>query len=102
MSGSPRPRPAGRAAVRGFRHLVGPYHWPVAIRVKICGITSLADAKMAADAGAWAIGMIFAEESVRRGEGATAAEIGAAVRGRGGGAGGVGNKPPRQGGGPAR
>jgi phosphoribosylanthranilate isomerase len=51
-------------------------------KVKICGITSLADAKLAADAGAWAIGMIFADESPRRVEVAAAAEIGAAMRRR--------------------
>jgi phosphoribosylanthranilate isomerase len=51
-------------------------------RVKLCGITSTADAKLAADAGAWAIGMIFTDESPRRVEVATAAEIGAAMRRR--------------------
>jgi phosphoribosylanthranilate isomerase len=51
-------------------------------RVKLCGITSEADAKLAADAGAWAIGLIFAEESPRRVDVATAAEIGAAMRRR--------------------
>jgi phosphoribosylanthranilate isomerase len=54
----------------------------VTTRVKICGITSLDDAKLAADAGAWAIGMIFAEESPRRVEVQAAAEIGAALRRR--------------------
>jgi phosphoribosylanthranilate isomerase len=51
-------------------------------RVKLCGITSQADAKRAADAGAWAIGLIFADESPRRVDVATAAEIGAAMRRR--------------------
>jgi phosphoribosylanthranilate isomerase len=51
-------------------------------RVKVCGITSQDDAKLAADAGAWAIGMIFTDESPRRVEVATAAEIGAAMRRR--------------------
>ena len=51
-------------------------------RVKICGITSLDDAKLAADAGAWAIGMIFADESKRRVDPAVAAEIGPAMRRR--------------------
>ena len=51
-------------------------------RVKICGITSMHDAKLAADSGAWAIGMIFAEESKRRVDPAVAAEIGAAMRRR--------------------
>jgi phosphoribosylanthranilate isomerase len=35
-------------------------------RVKVCGITNLGDATFAADAGAWALGMIFTPESVRR------------------------------------
>jgi phosphoribosylanthranilate isomerase len=51
-------------------------------RVKLCGITRLDDAKLAADAGAWAIGLIFAEESPRRVDVAAAAEIGAAMRRR--------------------
>src|SRR3954466_1661525 len=54
----------------------------MATRVKICGITSLVDAKLAADAGAWALGMIFTDQSPRRVEVATAAEIGAAMRRR--------------------
>jgi phosphoribosylanthranilate isomerase len=51
-------------------------------RVKLCGITNAEDATLAADAGAWAIGMIFAEESPRRIDVPTAAEIGAAMRRR--------------------
>jgi phosphoribosylanthranilate isomerase len=51
-------------------------------RVKICGITSMADAKLAADAGAWAIGMIFTDASPRRVEVEAAVEIGAAMRRR--------------------
>jgi phosphoribosylanthranilate isomerase len=34
-------------------------------RVKACGITNLADARLAADLGAWAIGLIFHEPSPR-------------------------------------
>ena len=34
-------------------------------RVKICGITALEDARLAADLGAWALGMIFWPESPR-------------------------------------
>ena len=51
-------------------------------RVKLCGVTSLEDARLCADAGAWAIGMIFVEESPRSVEIGTAAEIGAALRRR--------------------
>jgi phosphoribosylanthranilate isomerase len=51
-------------------------------RVKVCGITSQADAKLAADAGAWAIGMIFTDASPRRVEVEAAVEIGAAMRRR--------------------
>jgi phosphoribosylanthranilate isomerase len=35
-------------------------------RVKVCGLTSLHDAELAADLGAWALGMIFYPASPRR------------------------------------
>jgi phosphoribosylanthranilate isomerase len=35
-------------------------------KVKICGITNLADAELAVELGAWAIGMVFYEDSPRR------------------------------------
>jgi len=49
-------------------------------RIKHCGITSLEDAHVAAEAGAWALGMIFWEGSPRRCEPAEAQVIGASLR----------------------
>ncbi len=49
-------------------------------RIKHCGITSLEDAHLAAEAGAWALGMIFWEGSPRSCELAEAQRIGAALR----------------------
>jgi len=54
--------------------------WRMATRIKHCGITSLEDAHLAAEAGAWALGMIFWEGSPRRCELAEAQRIGAALR----------------------
>jgi phosphoribosylanthranilate isomerase len=51
-------------------------------RIKFCGITSLEDARLAVDAGAWAIGLIFWPRSARRCDLDTAAEITAALRRR--------------------
>jgi phosphoribosylanthranilate isomerase len=51
-------------------------------RVKICGITSLDDGRLAADLGAWAIGLIFARESPRAADLVVAEEIGAELRRR--------------------
>ena len=51
-------------------------------RVKICGITSLADARVAADHRAWAVGLIRWPGSPRRCEDAAAEEIGAALHRR--------------------
>jgi phosphoribosylanthranilate isomerase len=48
--------------------------------VKVCGITSIEDARAALDCGAWAIGMIFYRESPRRCEIEQAAEIATAFR----------------------
>ena len=48
------------------------------VRVKICGITTVADARAAVAAGADALGLVFAE-SPRRIDGDRAAEIIAAV-----------------------
>jgi phosphoribosylanthranilate isomerase len=51
-------------------------------RVKICGITSLADAELATELGAWALGMVFYEGSPRRCSPAEAQVIAAALRRR--------------------
>jgi len=52
----------------------------VPTRIKHCGITRLEDAHRAAEAGAWALGMIFWPGSPRRCELAEAQLIGAALR----------------------
>jgi phosphoribosylanthranilate isomerase len=51
-------------------------------QIKICGITNLADAELAVELGAWAIGMIFYEGSPRRCSPAEAQVIAAALRRR--------------------
>lgn len=52
----------------------------MATRIKHCGITSLQDAHLAAEAGAWALGMIFWPGSPRRCELDEAQLIGSALR----------------------
>ncbi|MDH3227585.1 MAG: phosphoribosylanthranilate isomerase [Thermoleophilia bacterium] len=47
--------------------------------VKICGVTSAADAATAASLGAWAIGLVFAEESPRHLDLDQAAEVAGGV-----------------------
>jgi phosphoribosylanthranilate isomerase len=54
----------------------------VATRVKHCGITSLEDAHLAADAGAWALGMIFWPSSPRSCAPDVAVQIGRQLRRR--------------------
>ncbi|HEV2062838.1 MAG TPA: phosphoribosylanthranilate isomerase [Solirubrobacteraceae bacterium] len=51
-------------------------------RVKLCGVTSLDDARLCVEHGAWAIGLIFVPRSPRRAKLADAVEIAAAVRRR--------------------
>ncbi len=69
-------------------------------RVKICGVTSAAEAVLAADLGADLIGLNFFPPSPRYLEPQRAAEIAAAVRGRAGGAqmkrGRAGGAPTKQ------
>ncbi len=50
------------------------------MRVKICGVTNLDDAAEAVRLGAWAVGLIHYEQSPRRCEPDSAAQIGAAFR----------------------
>jgi phosphoribosylanthranilate isomerase len=51
-------------------------------RIKVCGVTSIDDARGAVELGAWAIGLIFHAESPRACELAAAEEIGAELRRR--------------------
>ena len=51
-------------------------------RVKFCGITSLDDAQLCAEHGAWALGMIFVPSSPRRCRPADAAQIAGAMKRR--------------------
>jgi phosphoribosylanthranilate isomerase len=55
---------------------------PDAPRIKLCGITTLDDARMAVDVGAWAIGCILWPQSPRACDPDEAAQIAAAVRRR--------------------
>jgi phosphoribosylanthranilate isomerase len=55
---------------------------PDAPRIKLCGITTLDDAHMAVDVGAWAIGCILWPQSPRACDPAEAARIATAVRRR--------------------
>ena len=50
------------------------------VKVKACGITRLADARLATELGAWALGMIFVPASPRRCDPQVAEQIGLALR----------------------
>jgi phosphoribosylanthranilate isomerase len=52
------------------------------VRIKFCGMTSVEDAELAVELGAWAVGTIFYERSPRRCEPAVAAAIARALRRR--------------------
>jgi phosphoribosylanthranilate isomerase len=54
----------------------------MAPKIKFCGITTLGDARLAAEAGAWAIGLIFWDGSPRRCDPAVATEIASALKRR--------------------
>jgi phosphoribosylanthranilate isomerase len=54
----------------------------MAPKIKFCGITSLGDAQLAVEAGAWAIGLIFWPGSPRRCDPTVATEIAGAVKRR--------------------
>jgi phosphoribosylanthranilate isomerase len=58
-----------------------PYPW-LAVKVKICGITNVEDAREAVRLGAWAIGLVHHEDSPRSCDPAIAAQIGAELRRR--------------------
>jgi phosphoribosylanthranilate isomerase len=60
-------------------HVAPPHATP---RIKICGITALADAQRTAELGAWALGMIFYPRSPRRCALDDAEQITAALRRR--------------------
>jgi phosphoribosylanthranilate isomerase len=51
-------------------------------KIKVCGMTNLADAEHAAELGAWAIGLIHHRDSARFVEPEAAEEIGAALKRR--------------------
>lgn len=51
-------------------------------RVKVCGVTRLEDAQLAAELGAWAVGIVFHPESPRMCDPATAEAIGAELKRR--------------------
>jgi phosphoribosylanthranilate isomerase len=53
-----------------------------ATRAKVCGLTNLHDAELAVELGAWALGMIFYEQSPRRCSPVEAERIAAALRRR--------------------
>jgi phosphoribosylanthranilate isomerase len=55
---------------------------PSAPNIKFCGITNLNDARLAADAGAWAIGLVLWPGSPRRCEATEAVAIAAALKRR--------------------
>lgn len=48
--------------------------------MKICGVTNLGDAALAADLGAWAVGMVFADSSPRKCSADEAMAIGSALK----------------------
>jgi phosphoribosylanthranilate isomerase len=54
----------------------------MSVKVKICGVTNVPDAELAASHGAWAIGMVFHPESPRACDPEAAAEIGTALKRR--------------------
>jgi phosphoribosylanthranilate isomerase len=66
----------------GRKYIAAIYDSSMSVKVKICGVTSMADAELGALHGAWAIGMVFHPESPRACDPAVAAEIGTALKRR--------------------
>ena len=51
-------------------------------RIKVCGVTRIEDARLAAELGAWAVGLVFHPESPRMCDPASAEAIGAELKRR--------------------
>jgi phosphoribosylanthranilate isomerase len=62
MTGTPEDLPVVDTPLDGEAHS----HRSAPAKVKVCGITNLPDAELAVELGAWAVGMIFYEDSPRR------------------------------------
>jgi phosphoribosylanthranilate isomerase len=77
------PATSHRAAASGPAAVAaGGQHAPAPPRVKICGLTRVEDAELAAGLGAWALGMVFYAASPRRCSLEQARRIAAALRRR--------------------
>lgn len=66
MSDAPTRTPAGPARAPGAPASIPEAPARIPTRVKICGVTDVRDAELAAELGAWAVGMVFYEGSPRR------------------------------------
>lgn len=82
LSGAADPESATRAISRALAPLRFPFKQAAGTQVKICGITSVADALMCVEAGADAIGCVLEPTSKRAVTHELLAAVAAAVRGR--------------------